>query len=137
MTLWRWTQCGRVLPKGSILKTLVTTPTTLNEAIDAAYGYSSAIGDILHELEQEGSEDISKVREDVAYQHPIVRLVNALVFDAVKLGVSDLHFEPEENFVRLRYRLDGVLYTAQILHKRLLEWYFPTHQNYFKHEHRG
>lgn len=109
----------RILPKGTSIKSLVTTPTTLNEAIDAAYGYSSHINDILQELEQEGSEDISKVREDHAYQHPIVRLVNALLFDAVKLGVSDLHFEPEENFVRLRYRLDGVLYTAQILHKRL------------------
>ena len=36
----------------------------------------------------------------------------------MKLGVSDLHFEPEENFVRLRYRKDGVLFTAQILHKQ-------------------
>lgn len=109
----------RVVPKGATIKSLVTTATTLNEAIDAAYGYSSAIGDILAELEKEGSEDVSKLNENQAYQHPIVRLVNALVFDAVKLGVSDLHFEPEENFVRLRYRLDGVLYTAQILHRRL------------------
>ncbi len=109
----------RILPKGTMIKSLVTTPSMLDEAIDAAYGYSSAIADILQELEKEGSEDVSKIREDVAYQHPIVRLVNALVFDAVKLGVSDLHFEPEENFVRLRYRMDGVLYTAQILHKRL------------------
>ncbi|PZP55439.1 MAG: type II secretion system protein E [Micavibrio aeruginosavorus] len=109
----------RILPKGTSIKTMVTTPSVLNDAIDAAYGYSSSISDILKELEKEGSEDISKVREDVAYQHPIVRLVNALVFDAVKLGVSDLHFEPEENFVRLRYRMDGVLYTAQILHRRL------------------
>ena len=48
-----------------------------------------------------------------------MRLVNALMSEAVKTGVSDLHFEPEENFVRLRYRLDGVLFTAQILHKKL------------------
>jgi type IV pilus assembly protein PilB len=34
------------------------------------------------------------------------------------MGVSDLHFEPEENFIRLRYRLDGTLFTAQILHKQ-------------------
>ena len=109
----------RILPKGTVIKSLVTTPSVLGEAIDAAYGYSSSISDILKELEKEGSEDISKIKEDSAYQHPIVRLVNALVFDAVKLGVSDLHFEPEENFVRLRYRMDGVLYTAQILHRRL------------------
>ncbi len=109
----------RILPRGTVIKSLVTSPSALNDAIDAAYGYSSSISDILKELEKEGSEDISKVKEGAAYQHPIVRLVNALVFDAVKLGVSDLHFEPEENFVRLRYRLDGVLYTSQILHRRL------------------
>jgi type IV pilus assembly protein PilB len=46
-----------------------------------------------------------------------VRLVNALVFEAVKTGASDLHFEPEENFIRLRYRYDGDLVTTHTLHK--------------------
>lgn len=110
----------RVLPKGLTINPFICSITVLNDAIDAAYGYSSSLADILRDLEQEGSEaDVAKMSEDVAYQHPIVRLVNALVSDAVKQGVSDLHFEPEENFVRLRYRLDGVLYTSQILHKKL------------------
>lgn len=110
----------RILPKGTSIKCLVTTPSILSEAIDAAYGYSSVIDDILKELDDEkATVDVSKVSEDQAYQHPIVRLVNALMAEAVKTGVSDLHFEPEENFVRLRYRLDGVLFTAQILHKKL------------------
>jgi len=110
----------RILPKGTSIKCLVTTPSILAEATDAAYGYSSVIDDILKELDDEkASVDVSKVSEDQAYQHPIVRLVNALMAEAVKNGVSDLHFEPEENFVRLRYRLDGVLFTAQILHKKL------------------
>lgn len=110
----------RILPKGTSIKCLVTTPSILAEATDAAYGYSSVIDDILKELDDEkASVDVSKVSEDQAYQHPIVRLVNALMAEAVKSGVSDLHFEPEENFVRLRYRLDGVLFTAQILHKKL------------------
>ena len=110
----------RILPKGTTINPFICSVTILNDAIDAAYGYSSSIEGILKELEEDGAEaDVAKVKEDVAYQHPIVRLVNALVSDAVKQGVSDLHFEPEENFVRLRYRLDGVLYTAQILHKKL------------------
>jgi len=101
------------------IKPMVTTSAILGEAIDASYGYASSIKDILDELE-EGKEqkDVTSLNEKDAFSHPIVRLVNALVFDAVKIGVSDLHFEPEENFVRLRYRLDGVLYTAQILHKQ-------------------
>ncbi|MFN3827206.1 MAG: GspE/PulE family protein [Micavibrio sp.] len=108
----------RLVPKGVTIKPLVSTPTVLSEAIDAAYGYASSINAILKELEDGKAPDLSTVKENEAFTHPIVRLVNALVFDAVKLGVSDLHFEPEENFVRLRYRLDGVLYTAQILHKQ-------------------
>lgn len=110
----------RILPRGTSIKCLVTTPSVLGEAVDAAYGYSSAIDDILKELDDDKAAlDVSKVSEDQAYTHPIVRLVNALMAEAVKTGVSDLHFEPEENFVRLRYRLDGVLFTAQILHKKI------------------
>lgn len=109
----------RFIPKGVQVKPLVATASVLNEAIDAAYGYASSINAILEELEQGKKQaDIATLNEDEALSHPIVRLVNALVFDAVKLGVSDLHFEPEENFIRLRYRMDGVLYTAQILHKQ-------------------
>jgi type IV pilus assembly protein PilB len=109
----------RFAPKGAQIKPLVTTAKVLSEAIDAAYGYASSINAILKELEEtKDQKDVTTLKEEESFTHPIVRLVNALVFDAVKLGVSDLHFEPEENFVRLRYRLDGVLYTAQILHKQ-------------------
>lgn len=111
----------RIVPKTTTLKYLIATPSVLSDAIDAAYGYSSVIEDIIKELDSGKSnpEDVVKVSEDQAYSHPIVRLVNALLIEAVKTGVSDLHFEPEENFVRLRYRLDGVLFTAQILHKKI------------------
>ncbi|MCB1650837.1 MAG: Flp pilus assembly complex ATPase component TadA, partial [Alphaproteobacteria bacterium] len=108
-----------LLPKGARVVPMVSTPTILSEAIDMAYGYASSIQGILKELEEgEVQEDVASLSESEAFSHPIVRLVNALVFEAVKLRVSDLHFEPEENFIRLRYRKDGVLYTAQILHKQ-------------------
>lgn len=108
----------RYIPKNLQIKPVVTTATVINDAIDAAYGYASNINDILKELEEGEHQDLTSLDENEAFSHPIVRLVNALVIDAVKLGVSDLHFEPEENFVRLRYRLDGVLFTAQILHRQ-------------------
>ncbi|MCB9964020.1 MAG: Flp pilus assembly complex ATPase component TadA [Rhodospirillales bacterium] len=110
----------QLLPKNLVLTPLVTTAKILSDAIDATYGYASSIKDILKELEHEeiDSDNVAALNEEDAFTHPIVRLVNALVFDAVKIGASDLHFEPEENFVRLRYRIDGVLHTAQILHKQ-------------------
>ncbi len=110
----------RFLPKGTTVVPLVTTPVVLDEAIDAAYGYASKVNDILKELENTDGKnlEVAGLTEEEAYSHPIVRLVNALVSEAVKIKASDLHFEPEENFVRLRYRVDGDLYTAQILHKQ-------------------
>ena len=108
----------RFLPRNVSIKPLVATPSVLSQAIDAAYGYASSIPAIIKELEEGRAPDLSTISEADAFTHPIVRLVNALVFDAVKMGASDLHFEPEENFVRLRYRKDGVLFTAQILHKQ-------------------
>ncbi len=109
----------RYLPKGAQIKPLVTTVTVLAEAIDAAYGYASSINAILKELEESDDQlDITQLDENQAFTHPIVRLVNALVADAVKIGASDLHFEPEDNFARVRYRLDGVLFTAHILHRQ-------------------
>ena len=51
------------------------------------------------------------------YTQPIVRLVGALLVDAVKRGASDIHFEPEFAFLRVRYRIDGVLEQVRSLHK--------------------
>lgn len=111
----------RLAPKGIKVKPAITTPRVLTEAIDASYGYAGSVKAILKELENSDPDDLDEVAglsEDEAYSHPLVRLVNALIFDAVKAGVSDLHFEPEENFVRLRCRKDGVMATTQILHKQ-------------------
>ncbi len=111
----------RYIPRKLKVHPSVTTPQILSDAIDAAYGYASSVSAILKELEGQNADDLDDVAglsEEEAYSHPLVRLVNALIFEAVKIGASDLHFEPEENFVRLRYRVDGVLSTAQILHKK-------------------
>ena len=109
------------MPKGIKLKPFVSTPQVISDAIDAAYGFASSVSAILKELEAQNPselEEVAGLSEEEAYSHPLVRLVNALIFEAVKAGASDLHFEPEENFVRLRYRLDGVLATVQILHRQ-------------------
>ena len=111
----------RYLPKGTIIKPMISTSSVLSDAIEAAYGYSSKVNDILKELEEidiKDIKDVAEVTDEDAYAHPIVRLVNALVSEAVKMGASDLHFEPEENFVRLRLRVDGDLFTSQTLHRQ-------------------
>ncbi len=61
--------------------------------------------------EDSGSEE--EIDEDLAVttsDSPVVKLVNRVVADAVKRGASDIHFEPFEKYVRIRYRIDGVLH---------------------------
>ena len=47
----------------------------------------------------------------------MVRLIDAMLTDAVKRDASDIHFEPEANFLRIRYRIDGMLRQIRALHK--------------------
>ncbi len=109
-----------LLPKGCTIERRICPPASIADAIHKAYGVTTSIDGILKELSGDKSaakKNIDNLSEDEAYSHPLVRLVNALVFEAVKMGASDLHFEPEENFVRLRYRLDGDLITVHTFHR--------------------
>ncbi len=76
-----------------------------------------SIDGILHEIETGELDFDSLYADDKGYSHPMVRLVNALLADAVQRGASDIHFEPEEAFLRIRYRIDGVLRQVRSLHK--------------------
>lgn len=85
--------------------------------IENFYGFELSIDGILHEIET-GELDFESLQDDdKGYSHPMVRLVNALLADAVQRGASDIHFEPEEAFLRIRYRIDGVLRQIRSLHK--------------------
>ena len=64
--------------------------------------------DIITTSDQEPSEDDEETSEDEA---PIVKYINKLLIDAIRMGASDLHFEPYEKSYRVRYRIDGVLRT--------------------------
>ncbi|MFY8130510.1 MAG: GspE/PulE family protein, partial [Burkholderiaceae bacterium] len=52
------------------------------------------------------------------YSQPIVRLVDSILSDAVQRQASDIHFEPEQGFVRIRYRIDGVMRQIRALHSQ-------------------
>ena len=89
----------------------------IKEAIDTFYGYELSMDGILHEIETGEIDHQSLVKSGQQYSHPLVRLVDSILADAVKRNASDIHFEPEERFLRLRYRIDGVLRQISCLHK--------------------
>jgi type II secretory ATPase GspE/PulE/Tfp pilus assembly ATPase PilB-like protein len=86
-------------------------------AIEQYYGHDFSIDGILHEIETGELDYQSLQASGDAYSQPVVRLISALLADAVERGASDIHFEPEQNFLRIRYRIDGVLRQIRSLHK--------------------
>jgi type IV pilus assembly protein PilB len=90
---------------------------TLRNAIDRHYQQSDAqLQNLLRSVEQ--AEDLEVVEEstdddvkaqDLADDAPVVKLINGLLTDAVKRGASDIHIEPFEHEMRVRYRVDGAL----------------------------
>jgi type II secretory ATPase GspE/PulE/Tfp pilus assembly ATPase PilB-like protein len=86
--------------------------------LDKAYGPGTSFH--LRALVEEGLASLSRPFEDEAGDtSPIVRLVDALIADAVRAGATDLHLEPEEHVINVRHRIDGVLRQADQLPREL------------------
>jgi len=120
----------RFFPAGTNVQPLVCSDTEVQKAIDQYYGHELSIEGIMKELEslEAGEDEETEYVEQTegGYLHPLVRLVNALLLDAIKSGASDVHFEPEGNFLRLRYRIDGEMTQIRTLHKR--HWAAACHR---------
>ena len=99
------------------LITQVASESDILRAIDQYYGFELSIDGILHEIEP-GEVEYQVLQSGVnEFSQPVVRLIDALLTEAVQRGVSDIHFEPESSFLRIRYRIDGVLRQVRSLHK--------------------
>ncbi|MDR5172917.1 GspE/PulE family protein [Methylobacillus sp. Pita2] len=99
------------------VKPVLAAEAQLEDYIDQFYGYELSVDGILREIETGEIDYQSLQAGGDEYTQPVVRLVGALLMDAVKRGASDIHFEPEYAFLRIRYRIDGVLQQVRSLHK--------------------
>ncbi len=111
-------QIRRYFPPNFRIVPVYIPETDLIQAIDHYYGYEMSIEGILKEIESAGTDDMddeTQLRGD--YKSPMVRLVDAILTDAVHCGASDLHFEPEHLFLRVRYRIDGKMVQIRSIHR--------------------
>jgi len=108
----------RALIKDDIrIEQVLARESDISIGIEQHYGFELSIDGILNEIET-GEIDYQSLTTDFEeYSQPVVRLVDALLNDAVKRSASDIHFEPEQGFLRIRYRIDGVLRQIRSLHK--------------------
>ena len=108
---------------GLTVKLVVSSPAGILEAIDRSYdGAATPLQRIVEGMEDEGGpggdEDVNHLR-DMAFEAPVVRLVNLLVENAIAAEASDIHIEPFEDTLRIRYRIDGLLYDQEAPPRRL------------------
>lgn len=109
-------QVKRFFPSHFNIHPVYLSETDVMQAIDQYYGYEMSIEGILKEIES-GSATADEQQLKGDYKSPMVRLVDAVLTDAVHRGASDLHFEPEALFLRIRYRIDGKMVQIRSIHK--------------------
>lgn len=111
---------------GANLKVHVATGSSIQTAIDQYKGnISSELTKVISDEEEEDAKkskakDDEVSEEDLAEDSPIAQTVNLLIEYAIKAGASDIHIEPRENYVLVRYRVDGVLREANKLPKKVI-----------------
>ena len=110
-------QIKRFFPPHFKIKPVYVAESDIMNIINQYYDYEMSIDGILKEIESDGSNIDDNDSMQGNYQSPMVRLVDALLTDAVRVGASDLHFEPETFFLRLRYRIDGKMEQIRAFHK--------------------
>jgi general secretion pathway protein E len=98
---------------GRTVSPRVAIPAEIEAAVDRLYGAGpTSIGEIVettgYDEGEVADEDVERLR-DLASEAPVIRLVNLLIDRAVAARASDIHIEPFESKLRVRYRIDGVL----------------------------
>jgi len=102
---------------GYRIEPMIASESSMAMSLDVYYGTTKGLTNILQGIEAEelqisGDEegiDISNLQK-ASEDAPVIKLVNAIFTDAAKKRASDIHVEPYEKFLRIRFRIDGILY---------------------------
>jgi type IV pilus assembly protein PilB len=121
------------LMTGKEINVVIASENEIKNAIEKYYGAKGSMEDIVKEMElsvkddgnvevvkktDAGGDDIIAL-EAAGEEAPIIKIVNLLLGAAVKTGASDVHIEPYEKMLRVRYRIDGVLHEVSSPPKKL------------------
>ncbi len=94
---------------GYEIRPVLTTEAELQAAIGRYFKIGESIEREMSEVDLEGGEDLRHLQE-ITEEAPIVKLVNLIITRAIRDRASDIHIEPQEKDLRVRYRIDGVLH---------------------------
>ena len=99
---------------GLNIKRAITTSTEIKESIEKYYSISDSLSQIIHDNDE--ISESNKIEQADGFivdtaetDSPIVKFVNIIISKAVREGASDIHIEPEESRIRIRYRTSGIM----------------------------
>jgi MSHA biogenesis protein MshE len=120
MDIFAYDELQRILPKP--IELAVVSESQLLQSMDLLYRKTSDIEDLADQLNEEIADDAFDLAALTATDEvdvPVVKLLKSLFEDAVQVGASDIHIEPDENVLRIRQRVDGVLQEHVMKEKRI------------------
>ena len=106
----------------SVIEPALSTLDMIQRVIDQYYGAIGSAKELVKDLTVEKMEAAARAGKglaEIAEEAPIIKLVNLLIVQAVKDRASDIHIEPAEENVLVRYRIDGLLHEVQRIPKHL------------------
>ncbi len=98
------------------IESVLASESAILSAIDQYYGVQGSVEDVIRDISKDKKKEIAPVELDtkklaeIADEAPVIKLVNLIIMQAVKERASDIHIEPEEGVLKVRFRIDGVLY---------------------------
>ncbi len=104
------------MKSGLSIEPALATETEVKKAIDQHYSAKGTLEEVIASLDREmleikpGQEPELKKLKGIVEEPPVIKLVNIMVIEAVRQGASDIHIEPEEDTLRIRFRIDGLLH---------------------------
>jgi type IV pilus assembly protein PilB len=102
------------------VRMVVVAPADVNRVIEQLTTSETdvKVDEIIKDMSEDDVQLVKEEKDDVTdlekagSESPVIRFVNYLIFDAIKQGASDIHIEPKEKALKVRYRIDGVLFEA-------------------------
>jgi type IV pilus assembly protein PilB len=104
---------------GSEVRAVVATADDIAQVISRMSRLDDAVAEAVEEEEEEVGASVTEIRES-ADDAPTIKLVNSIIAQAVEEGASDVHFEPADNEMRVRFRVDGVLSETTTIPRRMV-----------------
>jgi len=104
---------------------VLATRAKITSLINKAYQRSSTdVEELLDGIEEDDMISLTKILDesedvlDIANKPPIIKLMNTILFEALKIRASDIHLQPYHDRMQVRYRIDGILYDSKLIPKK-------------------